>query len=175
MLTALLCITGKCAAYRVENYTTDVPALDIKSVSYFFLQCNVKLGPESVGYRITEEAICFGGDICTATDVAIAAGVAPGSFCSNEERLVSLSPAKVYAVMREIKRQLEATIDSMKVEREDVTVVLVGGGCILVDPRAMLRGVANVVTPPQHWVSCLALCIVHVVVVCVSNYYLAWA
>ncbi|MDF1524290.1 MAG: hydantoinase/oxoprolinase family protein, partial [Trueperaceae bacterium] len=36
----------------------------------------VRVGPTSVGYRLTEEALVFGGSTLTATDVAVAAGKA---------------------------------------------------------------------------------------------------
>src|ERR687893_76782 len=36
----------------------------------------LRVGPQSVGYRITEEALVFGGDTLTTTDIAVAAGVA---------------------------------------------------------------------------------------------------
>ena len=36
----------------------------------------VTVGPDSVGYRITEKALCFGGDVCTATDIAVRLGMA---------------------------------------------------------------------------------------------------
>ena len=78
-------------------------------------QGNVTVGPSSVGYRLTTEALCFGGQQCTTTDVAIAAGVAPRTICTTEEALASLQPAMVYATMREIRRKVEAIIDSMKV------------------------------------------------------------
>ena len=73
------------------------------------------VGPSSVGYRLTSEALCFGGQQCTTTDVAIAAGVAPRTICTTEDALASLQPAMVYATMREIRRKVEAVIDSMKV------------------------------------------------------------
>ena len=34
------------------------------------------IGPQSVGYRLTEQALVFGGDTLTTTDIAVAAGVA---------------------------------------------------------------------------------------------------
>ena len=34
------------------------------------------VGPQSVGYRLTREALVFGGDTLTATDAAVAAGIA---------------------------------------------------------------------------------------------------
>ena len=33
------------------------------------------IGPQSVGFRLTEKALCFGGDTLTATDIAVAAGL----------------------------------------------------------------------------------------------------
>ena len=43
-------------------------------------QEEVKIGPMSVGYNLTSRALCFGGDTCTATDLAVAAGVAKGDL-----------------------------------------------------------------------------------------------
>ena len=36
----------------------------------------LRIGPQSVGYRLTEEALVFGGETLTTTDIAVAAGVA---------------------------------------------------------------------------------------------------
>ena len=79
------------------------------------IQKSVVVGPESVGYRITEDALCFGGGVCTTTDVAIAAGVAPSDFCRTPEAVANLGGAMVYSTMREIRKMLETAIDSMKV------------------------------------------------------------
>src|SRR5699024_11398558 len=37
---------------------------------------SVTVGPDSVGYEITEKALCFGGDTLTATDIAVRMGLA---------------------------------------------------------------------------------------------------
>jgi N-methylhydantoinase A/oxoprolinase/acetone carboxylase beta subunit len=37
----------------------------------------LSIGPASVGYRLTEQALVFGGDVLTVTDVAVAAGRGP--------------------------------------------------------------------------------------------------
>ena len=34
----------------------------------------IKIGPESVGFRIVNEALVFGGNTLTATDIAVASG-----------------------------------------------------------------------------------------------------
>ena len=36
----------------------------------------VTVGPDSVGYRLTEKALVFGGDTLTATDIAVRLGMA---------------------------------------------------------------------------------------------------
>ncbi len=73
------------------------------------------MGPDSVEYRISREALCFGGEICTATDVAIAAGVAPPDFCTHLGGVDSLPANLVYDSMRQIHHMIEEAIDIMKV------------------------------------------------------------
>ena len=40
----------------------------------------------------------------------------------------------------------------LQTEREDVPVLLVGGGSILVDCQIPLRGASKVILPSDHWV-----------------------
>lgn len=42
---------------------------------------------------------------------------------------------------------------SMQTEREDVPVLLVGGGSVLVDREVPLKGASKVIKPSDHWVS----------------------
>ena len=37
---------------------------------------SIQLGPDSVAYRLDEEALAFGGQTMTGTDIALAAGLA---------------------------------------------------------------------------------------------------
>ncbi len=73
---------------------------------------NVDVGPESVGYRLGNEALVFGGSTLTATDICVAAGKAsdigtPGMVQNISKRLIG-------NVEKRIKAMLEVTIDSMK-------------------------------------------------------------
>ena len=36
----------------------------------------VTVGPDSVGFQITDKALVFGGEVCTATDIAVRLGLA---------------------------------------------------------------------------------------------------
>ena len=40
----------------------------------------------------------------------------------------------------------------MQTEREDVPVLLVGGGSVLVDCKVPLKGASKVIVPSEHWV-----------------------
>ncbi|MGN8646245.1 hydantoinase/oxoprolinase N-terminal domain-containing protein [Gracilibacillus sp. HCP3S3_G5_1] len=86
------------------------------------------IGPESVGHRLQEKALVFGGDTITTTDIAVAYGKAS----LGDARLVShLEKDFVEAVYQEMVQMVEAGIDQMKTSSEPVPVILVGGGSIL--------------------------------------------
>ncbi|MDP9366334.1 MAG: hydantoinase/oxoprolinase family protein [Chloroflexota bacterium] len=103
------------------------------------------IGPRSVGYRLTEDALVFGGGTLTATDVAVAAGVAE---VGDVGRVRRLDPALVRAAMERIRGMAEEAVDRIKTSAEPVPVVVVGGGSVLL--TGPLAGAAETVTPDHH-------------------------
>ena len=103
---------------------------------------SVRVGPDSVGYRLLEEAYIFGGSTLTASDVAVKAGYA--SF-GDPSRTPDLKPAVIEQVLAQFRRTFEDGIDRMKTASGDVPVVLVGGGSVLVGKK--LKGASQVVQP----------------------------
>ena len=105
------------------------------------------VGPTSVGYRIGEEAIVFGGSTSTLTDAAVWAGRAA---IGDPSRLVGkddeLEEALVVADQR-----LADVIDAVKTSKADVPLVAVGGGSILI-PDA-IPGVSMVQRPENYEVA----------------------
>lgn len=101
-----------------------------------------EIGPDSVGYRLPEEAYVFGGSTLTASDVAVTAGYA--SF-GNPAKVPNLPPAVVEDILARCRRMFEDGIDRMKTAAADVPVVLVGGGSILVPKE--LKGASRVIRP----------------------------
>ena len=101
-----------------------------------------RIGPDSVGYRLLEEAYLFGGSTLTASDVAVKAGNA--SF-GDVGRVPDLPPGMVEDILARFRRMFEEGIDRMKTAAADVPVVLVGGGSILVEKA--LRGASQVLQP----------------------------
>lgn len=112
-------------------------------------QGEVTVGPLSVGFKLHSEALVFGGETMTSTDVAVASG-----FCDigDKERVKHIpEPVRIGALV-EIKRKIEAAIDRVKLSGEDQPVILVGGGSILVnlDKSETLKGASEVICPPHY-------------------------
>jgi N-methylhydantoinase A/oxoprolinase/acetone carboxylase beta subunit len=103
------------------------------------------IGPRSVGYRITEEALVFGGDTLTTTDIAVAAGVAD---IGDAARVNGLDGALVQAAMDRIQEMTESAVDRMKTSAEPIPVIVVGGGSILI--AKPVAGASEMVKP-QHY------------------------
>ena len=101
----------------------------------------VRLGPESVGYRLQDEALVFGGSTPTLTDSAVATGRArlgDPSLTRPELRLLE-------AAARASDTELAEAIDRVKTAKGDLTLIAVGGGSILIPDE--LPGVSEVIRP----------------------------
>jgi N-methylhydantoinase A/oxoprolinase/acetone carboxylase beta subunit len=106
------------------------------------------IGPASVGYRLTEQALVFGGDVLTVTDVAVAAGLID---LGDRARVASLPAALVKDSLARIRTMIEESVDRMKTEAGDALLIAVGGGSFLVSPR--LAGVSEVLNVPHQAVA----------------------
>ena len=102
----------------------------------------VTVGPDSVGYKITDKALVFGGDTLTATDIAVRLGMAEVGDAS----LVSDIPLELAQnALKTMREMVEESIDAMKISNSDIDVILVGGGSIVLPDS--LQGAASVVKP----------------------------
>lgn len=106
------------------------------------------IGPDSVGYQITEKAMVFGGDTLTLTDVVVALNKANVGDPSKVSHLDQNLLEKVYASLIE---QVEIGIDRMKTSSGPVPVILVGGGSVLIPKE--LEGASEVIQPPNNGVA----------------------
>jgi len=109
---------------------------------------DVQVGPDSVGFRLTEESLVFGGETLTATDVAVAGGRAS---IGQAAAVSHLDSQLVAAALERIRSMLEEAIDRMKTSVADVPVILVGGGSFLA--HRDLRGASRVITPEHAGVA----------------------
>jgi N-methylhydantoinase A/oxoprolinase/acetone carboxylase beta subunit len=100
------------------------------------------IGPLSVGYRLTEDALVFGGSTLTATDIAVAAGTAS---IGDASRVAGLDKGLVSRALDRIHAMTEEGIDRMKLAAGDVPVVIVGGGSVLISRQ--LAGASQIIKP----------------------------
>ncbi|MGQ0662532.1 MAG: hydantoinase/oxoprolinase N-terminal domain-containing protein [Pseudomonadota bacterium] len=100
----------------------------------------LEIGPESVGYRLTEEGLVFGGRQLTATDLAVAVGLVD---LGDESRVAGLPHELVAAGIRRIHDLIADGVDRIKTDSSEVPLIAVGGGSFLVPPR--LPGISRVV------------------------------
>jgi N-methylhydantoinase A/oxoprolinase/acetone carboxylase beta subunit len=101
----------------------------------------VRLGPESVGYRLPDEALVFGGPTPTLTDAAVAAGRAR---LGDPARTASFGELLAGAI-RAADSALADAIDRVKTAKGDLALIAVGGGSILIPDE--LPGVSEVIRP----------------------------
>ncbi|KAF4828012.1 putative D-/L-hydantoinase subunit A [Colletotrichum tropicale] len=102
------------------------------------------IGPQSVGYKIQEKALVFGGDVPTTTDYTVLADssvqIGDGSLIEGSSLQSDLPEFKA-----KVKEMLERIVDTMKISPEDIPVVLVGGGAVIAPDS--LVGASRVIKP----------------------------
>lgn len=93
---------------------------------------SLQVGPVSVGHRLLDSALVFGGNSLTCTDIAVAAGLAD---IGDRARVAHLDPAFVKQVLARIHASLAEACDRMKSDVHDVPLIAVGGGSVLMPER----------------------------------------
>jgi N-methylhydantoinase A/oxoprolinase/acetone carboxylase beta subunit len=107
-----------------------------------------RIGPESVGFRLTSQSLVFGGDVLTATDIAVAAGrIALGE----PRRVAHLERGFVSALMDRMGEKIVESVDRMKTEAREVPLLAVGGGSFLIPDQ--VEGCCEIIRVPHHAVA----------------------
>ena len=104
----------------------------------------IRLGPESVGYQITQASLIFGGTTLTASDIAVALGRA--SF-GDASLLSSLESDVCTRAWDRMQDTLAEGLDRMKTARGDAAIIAVGGASFLIDDD--LKGAQKIIRPPH--------------------------
>ncbi len=104
----------------------------------------VRIGPRSVGYRLQQDALVFGGGTATLTDSAVLAGRAK----LGDPELARGQQSLLAGALTRADVMLADAIDRMKTSREDRPLIAVGGGSILIPDR--IPGVSEVIRP-EHF------------------------
>ena len=106
---------------------------------------SVSVGPDSVGYEITKKALVFGGNVMTATDIAVRLGMVE---LGDKAKVAGIPQAVAEKAMDAIRALVEDSVDAMKVSNADVDLILVGGGSIILPEK--IHGAASVLKP-EHF------------------------
>jgi N-methylhydantoinase A/oxoprolinase/acetone carboxylase beta subunit len=133
---------------RTNFRMPDVLSIGIGGGSVVRTDPDLTVGPDSIGYRLTERALVFGGDVLTSTDVAVAAGLAQ---IGNPKLVTHLDQGMVTEAIALISGALAEGLDRMKTASDPIPVVLVGGGSVLVGNS--LPGASEVIRPAHFAVA----------------------
>jgi N-methylhydantoinase A/oxoprolinase/acetone carboxylase beta subunit len=108
----------------------------------------VDIGPRSVGFRLLEKGLVFGGDTLTATDIACAAG----RIDLGQRKLVAGLPSGlVRRCLARMSDMIAEGVDRMKTEAGDVPLLAVGGGSFLISDQ--VEGCSEVIRVEHHAVA----------------------
>ena len=110
---------------------------------------DVEVGPDSVGYRVTEEALVCGGDTLTLSDVSVAGGRLDGF--GDGMLVADLDASTVRGALAWVDEQITRGSERMKASRRPMRLLAVGGGAHLV-PDA-IPGTLEVIRPNHHAVA----------------------
>jgi N-methylhydantoinase A/oxoprolinase/acetone carboxylase beta subunit len=130
---------------RTNFRMPDVLSLGLGGGSLVRENGELEVGPESVGYELASRAIAFGGETLTATDLAVAAGLAE---IGERGRVRYLEDGIAEGGLAVVARRIAEAVDRMKTSPDPIPVVVVGGGSILL--RDHLPGASELVKP-EHF------------------------
>ncbi|EJM88551.1 hydantoinase/oxoprolinase N-terminal domain-containing protein [Pseudomonas sp. GM60] len=120
-------VTVEVGGVRTNFRMPDVHCIGLGGGSHVDLNAGT-FGPRSVGYRLYEKALVFGGDVLTASDIAVAAGIA--GF--GEAALVAhLDASAVRRAVSRMQDMVATAVDRMRVSDAPIPVLVVGGGSVL--------------------------------------------
>ncbi|MEM9935630.1 MAG: hydantoinase/oxoprolinase family protein [Bacteroidota bacterium] len=137
----------------------DVVAVGLGGGTIISTQGRIKIGPQSVGYRLSEEALSFGGEQFTLSDHAILSGKMSIPEAADEEILsaaVETNTSQKYedlqaAIQASIQDAVNQLVDKVKTDSKAVPAILVGGGSPILPEK--IEGISEIITPEHYEVA----------------------
>lgn len=140
-------VTVEIGGVRTNFRMPDVLAIGLGGGS-LVRDNGMRIGPDSVGYELTEKALVFGGDVLTTTDVVVAAGLAD---IGDRSKVAHLSPELIENAIVTMHRMVDEAVDKMKTSADPLPVILVGGGAVLMSRP--LSSASRILKPPHFSVA----------------------
>ena len=100
----------------------------------------LKIGPESVGFRLPQKALIFGGDTLTCSDLCVASGLLK---LGDASKVQGLDTNLIQTAFQQIEDKISLAIDSMKTSATELPLLAVGGGAMLVPNQ--IEGISEVI------------------------------
>lgn len=110
---------------------------------------SLAIGPDSVGYAVSTEALCVGGSTLTLSDISLAGGRLSGF--GDPAKVAGVDSQTVRDALRWVDDQISILADRMKSNRTEVPLLAVGGGAHLVPET--VPGVSEVLRPENYSVA----------------------
>jgi N-methylhydantoinase A/oxoprolinase/acetone carboxylase beta subunit len=139
---------------NIGGVRTNFPMPDVSSVALgggTLVKENgdsVRVGPESLGYKLMTDGIAFGGTQLTTTDITLANG---HSQIIPETQPINLDNRLVDRAQEQIEEILNGAVDQMRTSSDRVPLVLVGGGSIIATKN--IAGASTVDIPDNSGVA----------------------
>ncbi len=105
------------------------------------------VGPRSTGYRILKEALVFGGETLTATDVVTGLGLADVGDAS---KVAGVNMTRLETAKAKIDEMVHNAVERMRVSPDPIPILAVGGGSILMPD---MMGDLKVIRPNHYSVA----------------------
>ena len=101
-----------------------------------------RIGPDSCGHNLVNEALIFNGNTLTTTDIIVASGSAD---IGDSEKVKHVSSDVIQSAIKTMRETLNHHIEMMKPDDTPVPVILVGGGAVLI--QGDLPAASEVIRP----------------------------
>jgi N-methylhydantoinase A/oxoprolinase/acetone carboxylase beta subunit len=136
------------AGVRTNFRMPDVLPIGLGGGSLVRSNGSLTIGPDSVGYELPSMARIFGGDVLTASDVAVAGGRAD---FGDSGAVADLDAALVAEALEMIDEAVAGALDRMKTSADPIPLVVVGGGSVLLGES--LSGATELIRPDHFGVA----------------------
>lgn len=145
--------TNEIGGVKTNFRMPDVLSIGLGGGSIIRTNEEVSIGPDSVGYQLSDKSLAFGGDDFTMTDYAIvmdAFNIEGAKSADNiESKIENTTSISIDKLKKTIKShvdiKLSLLLDKLKTENGDVPVILVGGGSVILPDR--IEGASEVIKP----------------------------
>ena len=92
----------------------------------------VSIGPRSVGYKLTKDALIFGGKTLTTSDIVVAAGRAD---FGDPSKVAHLPPSLIEKAQTKIREMAHNAVERTRLSPDPLPLIVVGGGSVLIGQK----------------------------------------